>query len=101
MNATDTGYSLQASAAPAPAGAPGVVVEVFSRPGCQQCRLTKQVLDQRGIPYRDIDVDRLGPDAADRLRDLGFLQLPVVRAPGMAPWSGFQPGKLQALVDRA
>lgn len=97
MNTTDDNTTLQE---PPAAQAGAVRVRVFGRAGCQQCRMTRMVLDRAGIPYQDIDVDRLGDDAADRLRDLGFQQLPVVQAPGMDPWSGFQPAKLDELKDR-
>lgn len=56
--------------------------------------MTRMVLVRPGIDYRDVDVDRLGDDIVDRLRDLGLQQLPVVQAPGMDPWPGFQPAKL-------
>lgn len=69
-------------------------VTVFSREGCVQCTATYRALDERGIDYRVVDVDELRESAADELRALGFVQLPVVQLDGQAPWSGFRPDRI-------
>ena len=66
-------------------------VAVFSRADCVQCKATYRALDDRGIDYRIIDVDELGDDAAEALREMGFQRLPVVKVDGMKSWSGFRP----------
>ena len=68
-------------------------VTVFTGDGCQQCRLTKDALDARGVDVIEIDVtDR--PDTVEELRELGFRQLPVVVVTGGETWSGFRPDKI-------
>lgn len=76
-------------------------VWVFGREGCVQCTATCRALYDRGIEYRKIDVDELREGAADELRSLGFTQLPVVQAPGLAAWSGFRPDRIDALTEAA
>lgn len=71
-------------------------VTVFTAAGCMQCRMTMRALEQAGVSFvvRDI-TDR--PDITDDLRELGFRQLPVVRAEGHPAWSGFRPDRIQEL----
>ena len=52
---------------------------VFSREGCVQCNATYRALNAKGIEYKVLTVTE---DVADDLRELGFQQLPVVKAPG-------------------
>ena len=70
-------------------------VTVFSREGCVQCNATYRALDAKGIEYKVLTVTE---DVADDLRELGFQQLPVVKAPGMKSWSGFRPDKVDELA---
>lgn len=77
-----------------------VQVTVFSREGCVQCNATFRALDDRGVEYRVVDVDELPTGAADELRALGFQRLPVVKAEGMAAWSGSRPDLIGA-IERA
>lgn len=70
-------------------------VTVFSREGCVQCNATYRALDAKRIVYKVLTVT---DDVADDLRELGFLQLPVVRAPQMKSWSGFRPDKIEELA---
>lgn len=72
-------------------------VTVIGRPGCVQCTATYRALDARGIDYRAVNVDELRDSAADELRALGFAQLPVVQAAGMASWSGFRPDRIESI----
>lgn len=74
-----------------------VEVAVYSRPGCQQCRVTAQQLDRLGIPYdyRDVTQDPLW---ADTVTALGYQSLPVVTA-GDMHWSGFRAAKIKRLAE--
>lgn len=76
-------------------------VRVFGREGCVQCTATCRALTDRGIEFERVDVDELREGAADELRSLGFLHLPVVQVPGMAPWSGFRPDLISAIGSEA
>jgi glutaredoxin-like protein NrdH len=77
-------------------------VTVYSRPDCQQCRLTYVALDRAGIGYTVVDVTR--HDAARRyvVDELGHAAAPVVVVDGdpgpVRHWSGFRPDRIAALA---
>ena len=73
-------------------------VTVYSKPNCQQCRATERWLQTKNIEYKYIDVtkDEIGMAAAEAT---GIRAMPIVIADGHAPWGGFLPGKLAALLD--
>ena len=71
-------------------------ITVYTKPSCPGCTLTKKLLDRNGIPYiqRDITED---PEALQRVKELGYLQAPVVETPTES-WSGFRPDKIGELA---
>lgn len=71
------------------------MVELFTKPNCPQCNLTKDVLDKEGIEYRALDVT-VDADAYARVTALGYKAAPVVVA-GDDHWTGFRPERLRAL----
>lgn len=71
-------------------------VTVFSREGCVQCNATYRALDAKHITYKVLTVTE---EIVTELRELGFMQLPVVRAPGMKSWGGFRPDKIDELAS--
>lgn len=71
------------------------MVTVYTSPGCQHCARTKSTLKNLGVDYEEIDVTE-SPEKADRLRQLGFSQLPVVMTDS-ENWSGFDKEKLEKL----
>jgi len=75
------------------AQAEGLVV-VFSSESCVQCTATYRALDAKGITYRSIVVADDDEETRGTLRELGFMQLPVVWAPGVGYWAGFRPDKI-------
>jgi glutaredoxin-like protein NrdH len=74
-----------------------MTVTVYTKPNCVQCDATKRTLDKLGIEYNTIDATT--DDAVyDMLVEKGFRAMPVVNA-GDEWWSGFNPGKINELVD--
>ena len=71
-------------------------ITVYSTPGCTQCRMTYKALDRAGIEYEVIDLSQ-DTDTADKLREQGFRQAPIVLA-GTETWTGFRPDKIKALA---
>ncbi len=69
---------------------------VYSTANCSQCRMTYKALDRAGIEYEVIDLSQ-DIDTADKLREQGFRQAPIVMA-GTETWSGFRPDKISALA---
>lgn len=66
------------------------MVTVFVKPDCQPCKLTKRKLDEMGVEYetRDITED---PEALSLVKEMGYLQAPVVVSPDGQTWGGFRP----------
>lgn len=71
---------------------------LYTKPGCQGCRMTKRYLDQHDIAYETVDVSEQ-PEAAQTVTDLGYMALPVV-VTADGHWSGFQPDRLAALATQ-
>ena len=72
-------------------------VTVYTKPNCVQCDATKRTLDKLGVEYNTIDATT--DDAVyDMLVEKGFRAMPVVNA-GDEWWSGFNPAKINGLVE--
>lgn len=72
-------------------------ITVYSKPSCQQCTATKRWLNDRGVDHTVVDISQ---DAAalGRIKELGYLQAPVVVTPD-SHWSGFNPDRLNAALS--
>ncbi|TCS00919.1 MULTISPECIES: glutaredoxin-like protein NrdH [unclassified Rhizobium] len=70
-------------------------VTVYSKPACVQCTATYRALDRLGVDYEIIDISE-DADALDRVRGMGYMQVPVVVA-GESHWAGFRPDMISAL----
>lgn len=56
----------------------GAATVLYSKPGCQPCRMTKKKLDASGIYYTEVDVTQ-DETALAYIRDtLGYSGVPVV-----------------------
>lgn len=72
-----------------------IAIEIFSKPNCFPCKLTKRWLDERGIPYEEYPAT----DHLDALREQGIRSAPGVFAyrDGIfqAAWGGYNPDQLE------
>ncbi|MCK6065778.1 MULTISPECIES: glutaredoxin family protein [Microbacterium] len=70
--------------------------------GCMQCRLTKRLMDDLGLAYRDIDLtDPVNDSAREYVTDdLGYSSAPVVVVDDRDHWAGFRPDRIQNLLSR-
>ncbi|MDV6277261.1 glutaredoxin domain-containing protein [Rhodococcus erythropolis] len=78
-------------------------VTVLAKPDCVQCDFTKTHLNKHGIEYDVVDIT-VDADARQKAIDLGYFSAPVVivEADGeVAHWSGFKPGRIEALGAEA
>jgi glutaredoxin-like protein NrdH len=78
-------------------------VILYSLPGsvCQGCRLTKKKMDELGIVYEEIPLDR-NRATLEHVHALGHKTAPVVEVEmGEATWSwsGYRPGHLTKLAE--
>lgn len=76
-----------------------MTITVYSKPACVQCNATYRALDKKGVAYDVVDITE---DAAAlaRVKDLGYMQAPVVVA-GDDSWSGFRPDKIDEVARSA
>lgn len=78
-------------------------VTVFTKPSCVQCTATYRALDSKGIEYIILDLSE-DPIALERVKELGYLQAPVVLVETFGQltehWSGFRPDKVDELAGR-
>lgn len=72
-------------------------ITVYTKPSCVQCNATYRALDSKGIDYEVVD---LSTDAAalQTIKDLGYLQAPVVVVDDERHWSGFRPDEIATLA---
>lgn len=73
-----------------------MTVTVYTKPNCIQCNATYRALNSEGVEYSTIDVSEDG-DALLTIKNLGYLQVPVVLTEDGDHWSGFRPDKINAL----
>ena len=71
-------------------------ITVYSKPNCHSCEFAKKYLDNKGVPFEEIDVFQ-DAEALAMLRDEGFSQMPVVSMDGEFH-TGFQPNLLAKAV---
>ena len=71
-------------------------VILYSKPSCGQCTSTARAFDKKGINYEYVDVTE---DAAalERIKELGYLQAPVVYKDETTHWSGYRPDEIAKL----
>lgn len=73
------------------------MIIVFSKDNCVQCTWTKNLLNQRRLPYTEINLDEpANEDLRHELAGAGPRQMPLVQTP-TGSWSGFSPDKIRAL----
>ena len=72
------------------------MITIFSKPNCVRCEMVKRYLNDKGVPFKEIDVFK-DDEALAMLRDKGFSQMPVVSIDGEFH-TGFQPNILAKAV---
>lgn len=71
------------------------MVTLYSTNGCVGCKMSKRVLTERGVTFREISLEE-EPDALELVRSLGHMQAPVLVTED-DHWSGFQPDRLNSI----
>lgn len=72
-----------------------MIVTIYSKPFCVQCKATYRALENKHIAYNVVDISQ-DSQALSYVESLGYKQVPVVVA-GDTHWAGFQPDKLARL----
>jgi glutaredoxin-like protein NrdH len=72
-----------------------VTVDVYTKPNCQACKLTKRHLGKHGIEHTELDINEIIDEAKDR----GIASAPVIAIDGELKWGGYRPDRIDALVS--
>ena len=72
------------------------MLTIYSKPACVQCNATYRALDDKGVEYDVVDMSE-DAQALQKVKDLGYLQAPVVITPEGEHWSGFRPDLIATL----
>lgn len=65
-------------------------VTLYSKPRCKQCEATVRRFDKDGVKYNYVDLSEQ-PEALAHIKELGYLQAPVVYIDESTHWSGYRP----------
>ena len=74
-----------------------MAVTVYTKPNCVQCEATKRLMDKLEIKYDTVDITQ-NISAYDLLIEKGYRAAPVVITDDDS-WAGFNPDKINGLVD--
>lgn len=69
---------------------------VYTKVGCGQCVGAKMFLNQKGIPYKLINVDT--DELREEIRALGAQSFPFIVSPNGKTSFGFKPEELKEIV---
>ena len=67
-------------------------ITVYSKPNCVRCEMAKRYLNDKGVPFEEVDVFE-NAEALQMLRDEGYSEMPIVDINGERH-TGFQPNVL-------
>ena len=74
-----------------------LMVTVFSKNNCIQCKMTKRFLEEHNVAFIEHNIDEQ-PEFIENLKAEGFLATPVVKLPDCNAFTGFRPDRLSALA---
>jgi len=57
-------------------------VTVYSTPTCPYCKMAKAYLEEKGVPYADIDVSADAKQAEEMIKKSGQMGVPVIEVDG-------------------
>lgn len=75
-------------------------VVLYTKPGCGPCRATKAALMAKGLPFDEIDVSQDAEAFEFVSNTLGYRGVPVVYVDAGQHWTGFDPARIDAIVNR-
>lgn len=79
-----------------------MTVILYSKPGCQPCRITKMALLAQNVDFEEIDVSANTEAARFVSEELGYRSMPVVYFDQQTHWSGYRPESIKsALRERS
>lgn len=73
------------------------MIKVYSKTVCPQCRMVKKFLDDKGVPYEELNIEQ-NESAKEYLQSLNLTTVPVTVAPNGEIILGFAVDDLRKLV---
>ena len=73
-----------------------VDVVVYTTPNCPQCMSTKNLMQKKGIEYREVDLTK-DIDKLEEFKAQGYVSAPIVTT-DIKIWSGFRFDKIDSLA---
>lgn len=74
-----------------------VDITVYSKESfCIQCNQTIKELENKGLDFKVVSLST--PGALEMVKELGYLQAPVVIVNKEEHWSGFRPDRIESLA---
>lgn len=76
-------------------------VEIFTKNGCPQCRLSKKLMNEHHIKYIEHNVSE-HPEYIEIVKNMGYRALPVIKIKKTNEiWTGFRPDRINAMAMTA
>ncbi len=72
------------------------MIQVYTQPQFPQCRMMKQILINKKIPFVEINI-RENSQARETLIKKGYRATPVVITDFIGEWAGFRPDRLNQI----
>lgn len=73
-------------------------VEIFTKNGCPQCRMSKKVMNEHHIKYIEHNVSE-HPEYIETVKNMGYRTLPVIKIKNTNEiWNGFRPDRINAIA---
>ena len=73
-------------------------ITVFGKKGCMQCKMTASIFTDNDIDFDYIDIEDV-VGWREHFKSLGYQGLPVVAMGNDVLWVGFQPERINDIVD--
>lgn len=73
-----------------------MTLNIYGKPHCMPCKMTVRACQDNNIPYRYFDLEA-DPALREKIKDMGYMESPVVENPGIETWTGYQPDKIKSL----
>lgn len=74
------------------------MIKVYSKPDCMQCKFAKNKMNDLGVPFEEFDITASEEHYAEA-KATGFTSMPITILENGEIISGFQPSKLESLVE--
>jgi alkyl hydroperoxide reductase subunit F len=73
-------------------------IKLYTEPGCPYCRMAKEFLDGRGVPYAEFDISASRVSLRKAIALTGKRAVPVIVC-GSDVIVGFSPSRLEQMIE--